>query len=353
MRACHRYLLLTFTLGALFSCSDKAIQEKAEVIRPVKLLEVNLVRKKAFIFPGEVRASEQAILAFRVPGEILKYHVNSGQNVVKGQLLIELDKSDYELRVQTQRASYDLAKVQHERSASLVKGYLISQEDFDLSKTTLQIAESDYHTSLANLSYTKIYAPYDGVVANTYKNNFEFTKIQEPIMSMQSDDAIDVVIAIPERLMSPFKRLASANSPAKLSVSFPVSGKQTFDASFKSIATVADPDSGSYKIELTLPKPENINLLSGMSSIVNCELSLDANDIVTSISASSIMYENEQTFVWKYEPTTQTVVKTLVTLTETNELISGLNDRDFIVTSGVHELRDGQPVKQWFKERGL
>jgi len=353
MRFFRKYLLLTFALGPLFSCSDKTIQETTEVVRPVKLLEINLVRKKTFTFPGEVEASEQAVLAFRVPGEILKYHVNSGQNVSKGQLLIELDSRDYDLKVQTQLANYDLARVQHERSATLVKGFLISQGDFDLSKTTLQIAESDYQTSLANLSYTKIYAPYDGIVANTYKSNFEFTNSQEPVMSMQSDDAIDVIIAVPERFIPPFKELATTSKSAKLSVSFPVGGDEVFDASFKSIATVADPDSGSYKIKLTLPKPKHINVLSGMSSIANCELSLGDNDLVTDISASAQMHENGQTFVWKYDPTTQTVVKTIITFDENNVLISGLNDSDFIVTSGVHELRDGQPVKPWHKERGL
>ncbi|OUS24719.1 hypothetical protein A9Q98_13420 [Thalassotalea sp. 42_200_T64] len=347
------HFALAFVLGALFSCSDTNNQEVSKVIRPVNLLEINLLSQKNYTFPGEVKASEQAVLAFRVPGEILRFQVQSGQYVSKGQLLIELDPKDYQLNAEAELANFDLAKVQHQRSEKLVKDYLISQESYDQSKTDLQISESNYKTALANLSYTKILAPYDGIIANTYKSNFEYTYQQEPVMSIQSEDAIDVIIAVPERLIAPLRTLTSRNNPAKISVSFPVSAGNVFAASFKSIASVADPDSGSYKVKLTLPKPDDINLLSGMSAEAYLELSLGDSELITHIVESALLREDNKIFVWKYDPDSQKISKQAITLDNNNVLLSGLNDSDFIVSSGVHELSDGQLVKPWYKERGL
>ncbi len=353
MALLRQHFALAFVVGTLLSCSDANNKQVTEVIRPVNLLEINLLKQKNFTFPGEVEASDQAELAFRVPGEILRFHVQSGQHVSKGQLLIELDPKDYQLSSQAQQANFDLATVQHQRSEKLIIEHLISQEDFDQSKAELRIAESNYKTSLANLSYTKIYAPYDGIIANTYKSNFENAFEQEPVMSIQSEDAIDVIISVPERLISPLKKLSLANNAKTISVLFPVSSGSVFTASFKSIATVADPDSGSYKVKLTLPKPSNINVLSGMSAIATLELSLGDSELITNIAEPALMRENNNIFVWKYDPNSQKISKHAITLDDNNIVLSGLNDSDFIVTSGVHDLTDGQLVKPWYKERGL
>lgn len=353
MQTTTKQLLVVYFSITLFSCSSDEIENTVEVVRPVKLMEINLKNEKVISFPGEVISSDQADLAFRVPGQIVKYHVLSGMQVSKGQLLIELDPSDYQLALNAKQASYDLAKVQHDRSITLVKDFLISQQQFDNTRAQLQVSESELKAATADLSYTQILAPYDGIIAATYNKNFEYINAQQPIMSIQSINGIDVNIAIPERLIAPMKRLSMRNSTSRLTITFPVNPETDYEASIKEVGTVADADTGSYLVRLTLPQPDNINLYPGMTALVHCQLTLNASDLNTKIPPSALFTEDEQLFVWKYDPSSQLIEKVAINLNERRSLMSGLNDGEFIVTSGAQELKSGQKVKPWNKERGL
>ncbi|WDD96692.1 efflux RND transporter periplasmic adaptor subunit [Thalassomonas actiniarum] len=315
-------------------------------------MEINLLTSKQHHFPGEVKASKQALLAFRVPGEILKYHVVSGQQVSQDQLLVELDPVEYQLLVNARQANFELARVQYRRAAVLVKDFLISQEDFDNAKTALQVAESALKTAQANLSYTKFYAPYSGVVAATYKQNYEYVNAQQPVLSFQSVNAIDIEIAVPERLMTALRKQTNAGARQQAQIAFAVDASKKYPASLKNIGTVADPDTGSYKVKLTMAQPKEITLYPGMAAMASTSLQLADNELNARIPASAIVSEGEQRFVWRINQE-QTLEKAYITLAANNQLTSGLDDGDIIVTAGAGELTPGQKVKKWQKERGL
>ena len=67
-RAC----LLSAGLLFLTACgSENEIESKPDYPRPVKLMQIQIGdNQKERILPGEVQASEQAILSFRVAGEV-------------------------------------------------------------------------------------------------------------------------------------------------------------------------------------------------------------------------------------------------------------------------------------------
>lgn len=70
-------------------------------------------------FPGEVRASDVAELAFRVGGEIVEFPANRGLQAKQGQLLARLDPADYQATVNQAQAQYNLAVAQFDRVADL------------------------------------------------------------------------------------------------------------------------------------------------------------------------------------------------------------------------------------------
>lgn len=344
-----------FIVGGLASiisaCSQDEIQVK-EVIRPVKLMDINVVNQSVLSFPGEVKASDEAKLAFRVPGQILKFHVKSGQMVKKGELLVELDPKDYEYKMQAALASFDLAKVELKRNDTLIKEFLISQSDYDVSKSNMEVAKANYNTSKANLSYTKVYMPYDGIIANTYQENFEYVDAQELILSIQSTNAIDVVIDVPERLVSLIrKQFRSSNITTR--VSFPVNLGVEYEATYKDIGTIADKSTGSYEVTLTLPKPTDMNLYSGMTATGFVEVSYDLKNLAVKIPESAFIRENGQTMIWKYLPESSGLEKVSIPTTQEHELLTLLNHGDQVVIAGVNELTESTKVKPWIKERGL
>ena len=104
--------ILALVIAALLvlasACSRPEPPPPPEVARPAKIFTVEgpdalMIRS----FPGEVRASDVADLAFRVGGEIVDFPANRGTEVKQGDLLARLDPSEYQAALDHARAEYN------------------------------------------------------------------------------------------------------------------------------------------------------------------------------------------------------------------------------------------------------
>jgi HlyD family secretion protein len=114
----------------------------------------------------------------QVSGTILTNYVDYNSQVKAGQLISVLDPRSYQAQVQqatadlaNATASLELDQVQARRAAQLFTNSLISGSDYDTAIATLHQAEAQVQlkqaaldNARANLDYTKIYSPVDGVV---------------------------------------------------------------------------------------------------------------------------------------------------------------------------------------------
>lgn len=127
----------------------------------------------------------QVTLSFQVPGKILTMPKEEGDSVKKGEIIAEIDDSDYKssldkasaLVKQTAAINKD-ANSKYTKNAPLCKQNVLAQQNFDTLLRDKDKAEADYQAAVASeklaenqLKYTKIYAPNDGIVT---------TRIQEP-----------------------------------------------------------------------------------------------------------------------------------------------------------------------------
>ena len=130
---------------------------------------------------GQVR-TQVIQVAPRVTGMVIKIHVVDNQKVKKGDLLFELDPSQYELKVKQAKARLQRTleaakgtKIEFERVKSIYekdKG-AVSQKDMVRNETNYYKSLADIdssteslNTAKLNLSYCKVYASVDGYVSN-------------------------------------------------------------------------------------------------------------------------------------------------------------------------------------------
>lgn len=341
-------LLLLAVLAS--SCSKPPNESNSATIRPVQMMNIELVTTKTQSFPAKVEASKQASLSFRVPGKIAKFHVHAGAMVKQGQPLIDLVPIDYEISVAGHQADYQLARVQHERSEALIDEQLISQDQFDRTQTALKVADNELEQAKTDLSYTHISAPYDGRIAATYFKAHEYVQALQPVMSIQSENAVDVVMEIPERLIGALRRShLTVNQPT---VSFAVKPDQEYTVAIKEIETIADPESSTFTVTMTMPSPDDLNLYPSMAATAKVELVLSEDSLTQQIPNSAVVTENGQHYVWRVSNENQ-LERVAIELSSEGKLLSGLTDGDRIVSAGVNELSAGQTVTEWVKERGL
>ena len=105
------FLLTGFLAVLLTSCGQRV--QNTDSKPAVKIDTVlSADRQIALQFPGRVKAAQDISLSFRVSGTIQYMHVNDGAYVRKGQLLAELDPTDYQIQLDATEAEYQSVKAE-------------------------------------------------------------------------------------------------------------------------------------------------------------------------------------------------------------------------------------------------
>ncbi len=103
-------------LALLTACEDKQVTE-IDTTPLVKAIEITVLDfDNKLYFPAVANAAEKAHLSFRVAGEINKLDVKEGTRVQAGDVIAELDPTDYQLDIDNAQARYNVVNSQYRRS---------------------------------------------------------------------------------------------------------------------------------------------------------------------------------------------------------------------------------------------
>ena len=361
-----RILVTSLILVLITACSEPPPPVAEEVSRPAKLYTVGAAGGDLFrSFPGEVRATDVAELAFRVAGELTEFPATRGKKVSQGELLARLDSSDFEAARDQAQAQYDLAKAQFDRVAELVERQLISQADYDQRLALMKVRKSDLTRARNNVDYTSIYAPFDGVIARRLSENYESVAAGQVVMILQTGKMIDVTVDVPESIVAHIERTEINAEPDPVKVRFDSIGDQTYDALYKEHEAQADPATLTYKVTVSLPNPEGINVLPGMSATVIANIGKlfdnQSQGMVVPIeavfSAEEEALNAEDKYVWVVDPDTMRAARKAVQVGQLSgasiAILNGLNEGDVIISAGVNSVQEGMLLRAMEREGGL
>lgn len=346
----------------LAACSKAGPEPVAEPERPVKLHTVSdssagAVRQ----FPAVVEPTERASLTFRVSGKLVQLLARPGQMVQKGDVLAALDDTDFRLRLDQASARYELAQTQFVRAEQLIAQKLVSQAAFDEAKAQLQVAQADLSTAETALSYTRLQAPFAGNISRLLVENHENVAAQQAIMELQVRDQVDVVIQVPEDVISNVRK----DFDYQPEVVFDSHPQYRYRARIREWDTRADPATNSFKVVFSMATPQEFNVLAGMTANVIAEVSkisvVHSNAVFIPATALFMPGEqalaSQQSYVWVYSPDTGTVSKRAISVSSLTSagaaITAGLQSGEQIVSAGVQHLTEGQKVRPWVRERGL
>lgn len=158
-------------------------------------------------------------IASKVSGTVKSVPINDNQGIKNGDLLVEIDPIDYELKVSEVQASLDLRKASFEqatrdkeRAEVLYKQEVVSKEkhenvltSYNLAKAQLAAAEVQLKIAKRNLEYTKIYAPCDGYVTKKAVETGNQIQPGQPLMAVISLDDIWVAANFKETQLKDVK----------------------------------------------------------------------------------------------------------------------------------------------------
>lgn len=328
-------------------------------VRPLKMFTAGeVVSAEVRKYPGKIAALETVTLAFQVDGPLTELPIRNGQEVEKGELLAKLDPRDFENELASAKAIMDRAATQLERVEKAAQTGAVSQADLTNAQAVYEKAKADYEIAKKALEDTEIRAPFDGVVANVFVENYQNVQAKQEIVTLQKSEELLIEVNVPEERIVRIDRAQEKNRFTAVFDSLP---QREFDVALYEYALEADPATQTYLITFSMPLPENLTILPGMTVTVREHPAQGSSGngeqpILVPVSAVAII-EGEEYSVWVAREESEDVYVVTRRVVEAGEIEgdmieirSGLSEGERIGASGVHLLQEGQKVREYVPE---
>ena len=147
----------------LMACSKPiTIEQSLMRVSVFELPEVEHTNQRSF--KGVAKAHDLVELSFRVDGRISEIPITKGQLIKKGDVLAQLDQTDYQVALDDRRAKQVLTSKQNERAKTLLDKKLMSEAEYDKIHAEFLVAKAQLKMAELELQYTTLKAPFDGIV---------------------------------------------------------------------------------------------------------------------------------------------------------------------------------------------
>jgi membrane fusion protein, multidrug efflux system len=309
-----------------------------------QVLPVNVIQlrketlKNQLQVTGTILPNESVNLRSEISGLVTKINFREGQYVTKGMPLLYLN--DDELQAQYQRLKYTqkLFETQENRQKQLLAREAISQEEYDIVLNQYNTAISDIKLVEAQLTKTVIRAPFNGTLGLRLISEGSVIGPNDVIVNIVNIDPVKIEFSIPER----YANQVTVGSPIYFSNE---SSKTEVEGKVYAFEPQVDLATRTLKLRAQSPNKEG-RFLPGM--FVKIRFILDVVEDALMVPSESVIPEMEGYKVFVATAEGKVEQKRIVIGTRTDshvQVLSGLNEGDLVLTTGVMQARQGMSVK--------
>ena len=344
-----------FAVFAWTATASRPIASAAPLVRPAKVMEIAYQRRsQSLVLAGTVVPRIESNLGFRVAGKIVARSVDVGTTVKPGDLIAQLDPSDYRLAVDNARAALASAEADHVRAKADYERYQNLRGSGAFTTQTLEQRQSLAATGQArveqarsqlssaenNLAYTELHADTAGVVTAVQAEVGQVMAQGQGVVRVARTDELEVVVGVPEH------RLKAVREARSASFDLWSDPGHRYAAKLRELSPSADPTTRTYPARFSIVDPPSFIGL-GMTATLSFERP-DAQP-VAEVPLAAIFQRGTQPAVWVVDRNTNTVSLRPVTVArwrdDTAAISGGVHDGEIIAIAGVHKLEAGQKVR--------
>ncbi len=317
--------------------------------------------------PGDVVGFYEAALHSKVTGYLKSIPVDKGDSVKKGQVLAQIEVPELQSNLARSQASLEMERITYDRLRKVQKddSRLISQQDVDMAYAKYREAQAAVATLQTMYGYTKIIAPFDGVITGRFADPGALIRagggdfgVDEtsglispgasegagghregggPILTIAEIDKLRIYVYVPEASY-PFIHIGT---PASLHFDeFP---DRVFKGTVARYASSLDLATRTMLTEVDIDNPKRLIYPRSYAHVTielvrhNDALSVPASAIQGSGNSARVLVVNDGRLL-------EVPVKTGINNGADVEITSGLSPGSMVVTTYNNTLTPGQPV---------
>lgn len=369
----HRYSLVPTVVAALVlaACSGAGSPQDAGEERAARVQVASSTPAdfgEQFTISGTLTAERSTRLSPRVDGLVAKMHVDAGDRVRSGQVLMELDPAvgrQALLRVRAQAAEAAAAVAESERlyeeARRLGKDQYIAASQVDAREAELELARAALSSARASereqaelVQRHALPAPFAGVIAEKMAEVGEWVQRGTPVLALVATDRVRLDVQVPQ------ERYADIDEDAEVTVVADALGNQPLRARVGAKVPVTDPGARTFLLRLLVEDPQG-RLLPGTSA--RAEFALPAREAALAVPRDALLRQPDggySLFVVQEAAEGQRAgaagrgarlvarQRTVTVLRDQGDMAAvteGLQPGERVVVRGNEALRDGQAVR--------
>jgi RND family efflux transporter MFP subunit len=339
---------------------EKAVEDQHTTVRVVS--PEHGPSEQALILPGNVRAYIEAPIYARVAGYLRVWHTDIGTRVKKGELLGEIETPELDQQIGRERANtltaesnLEIADITAKRWQNLVVSNSVSRQEADekaadakAKRDLLNAAEANLKNLIAQQSFNRIKAPFDGVVT---ERNTDIGQLINPgssngqaLFQVADTHTLRIYVDVPQSYSAEIKRGMAAE------LHFPEHPSQVFLATLVSTSEAIHQSSRTLTVELQMQNKDG-EILPGTYTEVHFTLPSKTN--IYRLPASTLLFRKEGLQVATVARNDHVLLKRITLgrdLGGVVEVIAGIDDKDQVIDSPSDSIVQGSVVR--IKELG-
>ncbi len=388
--------LISVLVVAMAGCGGHptANQPAKQDATPVQVGRVRKISQAARISAsGSIEPDRTVNAAFQVAGKVARVLVDEGASVRAGELLAELDPTDYRLgadaaaaqagmaraaldkaragarsqELERARAAYEQADDEHRRLKMLYERKSLAPSDFKKIEAAYLAAKAQYEearegarredraaaqsafeqvqagerVARKRLDDTRLFAPISGMVARRTVEAGDTIGAGMPAFVVVGIQPVKIKVGVPESDI----RLVRVGQAATVLV--PALPNETFEGRVELVGVAAEPASRTYTVKIAVANPKRL-LKAGM--IAEAHIRGDAMvDAITLPGEAVVRDAQGATLVYVYFPAERRVyarrIETGTVFGREVEIKRGLAGDEMVVIGGQHAVREGALVE--------
>ena len=330
------------------------VEAPVEIVHPVKTALVKKLKGNFEVqYAGSTRAIRQVDIGFNVSGTLDKLPIKAGMMINKGDVIGELDPRDFQNDLNAAEANYNNVKAQLARIQKLYDAAVDPKSKLDEAVARFKVAEASLEIAQKARNDTVLKAPFKGIVAIRYVDNYQVVNQGQPIISLQDLGTLEIQADIPEWLVA---RSTNAENIEIYATYEAIPGVK-IPLKIKEFSAEASSSTRTYSVRFymqTNPTDSQVTILPGMTAnitmIIKPKGGQKPSFLLPVWAVNSIGGKNKPSVFLVDESHSPWVVHEqqvdVAQMTEDSIVVEGdLKEGQRIVIAGATKLLDGMKVK--------
>ena len=336
------FQLAAVLVAAMLGACSGGEEKKAETTAAETVIEKPTVKlatvtsrdvEQISEFTATVEAEAKNNIAPTSPGRISKIFVEVGDQVRKGQKLVQMDAANLtQLKLQL-----DNQETEFKRVDELYKVGGASKAEWDAAKTNLDVRRSSYENLLEN---TQLVSPLNGVVtARNFDNGDLYTSTQTPVLVVEQIAPVKLMVNVSE------PNFPKVTKGMAVKVKLDVYEGEEFEGKVSLVYPTIDATTHTFPVEITLANA-NQRVRPGMFARVTMNFGSKNHVVVPDMAIVKRAGSGDRyVYVYNNGKVSYNKVELGRRMGTEYELISGVDNNSQVVIAGQNRLADGVEVE--------